>query len=573
MDKIWHSLRFGAGSSVTYASGMALLLTIISVYCIAATGLLMGVAVSAFVVPGSFVLSTGLIATQFSKRCCLWATVVNVVAWVAAIVLSWHIYDFSVDGIEYHQTTIYALADGWNPFWNEEYKNWLSLWSKHYACGLELISACIFKMTGEIESGKAVNFLLGLAAFLICLDVVKRLRPGISKSIAVLFALMAVCNPVWLSQAPTFYIDFAMYFYLLMTIVFSIDIADGVNGNLSRLGFAGMILLAIATKFNHFFMEGVAVLAILGWLMISGKKTVAWSLFKLSALSAVIGAVVLAFHPYVTNWMTQGNPFYPLMGQGAMDIMTYNTPDLYKGHGRLINFVLSIYGPLSLPAYDSRISGFGPLFRFLFTVCLVFIFLSEIKKKKISLTGYMALCVLGSCFFFEQSWWARYNPQIWMIVPLALYDISGWKKSIGRVCGLWIVGILATINVALSLVFPIIEGLRLTAYRNTVFEVFSGRHVRACVGDMWEERLSDHGLVPEVVDENAIPEENRITLLYIPEEGPIRYNWLEADADDRAKIDSLYISHPVCVFRNNLVEYVEPAYRSIKSKLGWKSSD
>lgn len=297
---------------MSYASGMIMLLTMVLTYCVSTVGWLVGLTVTAFIIPVGFLLACAIVARCATRCCFLWAVLVNIVSWLIFTTVSAMIYDYSWDGIAYHQVTVYALADGWNPVWDASYTNWLSLWSKHYACGLELISSCIYGMTGNLESGKAVNLLFGLASFLICLDVVRRVRPGFSKSFAFLLTLIAVSNPVWICQTFTFYIDYVMYFYILMTMVFSIEIVNGNNVKLSRIGLVGMILLAI---------------------------------------------------------------------------------------------------------------------------------------------------------------------------------------------------------------------------------------------------------------------ENRITLLYVPEYGTIRYNWLEADADDRAKIDSLYKNHQVCVFRNNLVEFGESTYWSIKSKLGWKSSD
>lgn len=577
MDKIlrqWFML--GSVSSVAYASGMAILLSIVLNYCFASAGILVGIPISAFILPISFVLAEVIIARYCTWRCFLWATLICVVAWSVSILLGGLLYDCSWDGIEYHQVTVYALADGWNPIWNDGYvhQEWLTLWTKHYAYALEMLSSCIFRFTGDVESGKGVNYLLAIASFLICVNVIKSVKTGWSKWKIVSITLIMVCNPVWIAQAPTFYIDFALYFYILLTISFSIGITKGNNVGLNTLGLSGVIVFAIGTKFNHFFIEGVSVLAILGWLLISGHRGSAWKVFKISAVAAIIGFFVFAFHPYLTNWTNYGTPFYPLVGEDAVDIMSYNTPAIYQGNNRVVNFLLSIYGELTLPVFDSRVSGFGLIFNLLFTVCILCIlFFARTKDNKFPVEWYMALCIIGSCLFFEQSWWARYNPQLWMIVPLAYYSVLGMKSSGKRMIIVSIVGILAVINILSAALLPAVEALRVTVYRNAVFEVLEGKRVQSHLGGMWNERLIRHGVFTESIENDSVTTEHKVTVIAIPDSHVNRDNWLYVSAEDKARIDSLYENNIVCIARKRAIDYGKPTYRSIKSKLGWKSSD
>ena len=543
-------LQFGKISSVSYVAGMMFLLTLVLTYCLAMTQLLVGLSLSALTLVAGFVISGAVMARFSAKRCFLLALMLNVALWVLSIYIGWHIYDNSWDGIAYHQLTIFALADGWNPVWDEAYKEWLSPWTIHYAKGLEVLSACTYKLTGDLESGKAVNFVLAAAAFLICFDCVGRLKPDSTKWNRVIFTLIAVGNPVWICQCLTFYIDFALYFYVLLSALFSIYLARGENNLLNGMGLGGVIILAIGTKFNHFFLEGVAMIAILGWLLIIGNKPAAWRVFKISLVAAVMGALVFGFHPYIANWMYQGNPFYPLMGDGAVDIMTCNTPQLYHGHNRFENFLLSIYGAIYFPLYDSRISGFGPLFNILFPICLACVLCAVIRRKRLLVIGYATFWVLGSCFLFEQSWWARYNPQVWLMVPLAYCSVGVFRSPIKR-WGRWIIGVLGVLNILLSALGPCMVGLRVTVYRNAVYSVLDGKRIRAYVGNMWECRLREKGIIPDVVDEYAILEENRCPILHFPGMSQV-YCWVEVEEADRARIDSIYLNSDVMLLRNTI---------------------
>lgn len=544
MNRLVRLIRFGGMSSVGYVAGMTMLLTMVFIYCIANFEFLVGKAVSWWIVVLGFVLAEYVLLRNCTRKCFILSTGINIVVWIISLLVCSYIYDYSCDGIGYHQITIYFFADGWNPVWGGYDTTHLSLWSKHYAKALELISACIFKLTGDLETGKAVNLLLASATFFICFCWLNTLKPEMSRRNRLILSLLVIGNPIWICQALTYYIDYALYFYLILTIVFSVEICRNRNLVINYLGLSGVIILAIGTKFNHFFIEGIAVLAILVWGFFSGQKQAVRKLFWVSLIAAFLGVMVFSFHPYITNWTSHGSPFYPLLGDGAFDIMTCNTPSLYLNHNRFENFFLSIYGAVSVTVYDSRISGFGFVFMALFIICVAVLICSEIQRRKFSIIGYMSLLIFLSCFFFEQSWWARYNPQLWMIVPLAYYSILTVKVR-GRRLGLCVVRLLGLFSIAEMVISTALFSLSLTVYRNSVYEVLKGKEIKSHVGRLWIPRLRQHGIIPIVVDEDEIPEENRIPILNTPE-SPIIYNWLEVNPEDRDRINTLYRESFVC---------------------------
>ncbi len=546
-------------SSVGYATGMSLVLTLGYTYVIAELCLLARFPESPYILIVGFIGASITLLITCTRRCFIRSIISSLVIWIAGIWLGMNTCDYSWDGIGYHQVTIYALADGWNPIWNDYYEGSLSLWTIHYAKALELIAACIFRLTGEIEAGKALNIVFFVAVFAISLGFIKKnkinKKRGLSDCNAVIFALLVAGNPVALCQLMTYYIDYALYYYVVLSIIFSVGICKGDNNvYLNIIGLCLVILLAIGTKFNHFFIEGIVMLAVMGWLMISRQYYNARKILIISFLSALVGTFILSFHPYLTNWIYFGNPFYPLMGDDAVNIMDCNTPPLYWGHNRFETFFMSIYGPYSIPSFDSRISGFGPFFKVLLTIGLLWIFYSEITQKQLSVIGYITIMALISCFFFEQSWWARYNPQIWIIIPTAYYSIISRISCVmrGRLLAKSIISIVGLINIFVVLLQPTLDSFRLYTYRNCVFRVLAGKEVKAHVGKIWEYKLKKEGIIPLVVGADEIPEEYRTPILHLPEY-EISYNWLETTPEERENIQSMYENSSVYVIEKRAI--------------------
>lgn len=182
------------------------------------------------------------------------------------------------------------------------------------------------------------------------------------------------------------------------------------------------IILATGTKANALVYVVFVIICTLVGRLIYGKKQriMEYALFCLIVgLIAVFG---ICYHPYVTNWLNNGHPLFPLLG-GTADIMTYNTPEELLHHNRFVNFVISVFS-ISLPSVDQRLGGFTPLFVVLLPLALVSIGYCYVKAKYfMSWFGYIAICIIASCFLFEQSWWARYIPQLWLLVPLSVYTL------------------------------------------------------------------------------------------------------------------------------------------------------
>ena len=332
--------------------------------------------------------------------------------------------DFSWDGNMYHQEIIAWLMNGWNPFSIAEITPNHTLWTNHYAKALETVSATICTTFNNIEIGKAVNYVLLFSSGLLAYYCVDNRFHNLKLWQRLAIALVITCNPVVISQVFTFYIDFAKYIYLLWTLFLIYKISTTERSTQESLLLVGIIILAIGTKFNIFFEQGLWLILAIAWLWIKGYRKASKRITLISLLGLVLG-LACSYHPYVTNTILAGNPLYPLLGENSVDIMSPNTPDVY-GNSRIINFFQSIFA-IEIPRQDARIGGFGP-FAGIMLILSLYIAL-RLRKTVNSSYFYILICTFASCFIFEQSWWARYIAQLWLIPSIALFIGLQYKQS------------------------------------------------------------------------------------------------------------------------------------------------
>ncbi len=405
--------------TISYMAGAIILMTLVLSFTFSAIIMLAGFSQCAWTFPLSLILSTGYIFSVdvgIKIRIQAIAAVVGCIG-LSIVMCAWF-EDPSYDGNTYHQETIARILSKWNPYWMiDDLPSDMSPWTRHYAKGLEIISSSIAAFTGSIESGKAVNLMLMSATAFLLHPFLRWLIPGISLRSNIILIIALVANPVAMSQMLTFYIDYSKYFYILLSIILSCRLTvsqNRVGSMCDSLLLSGVILLAIATKFNIFFEEGICMFAIIVWQLICGRIR---GVRRVCAcgISALLVGVLLCFHPYVTNYITSGHPLYPLMGNCSVDIMTKNTPELFS-HGRIINFFLSYLTP-TIPTYAARVNGFG----FVTTILLILSVVVFVRSHRyVPVWMWYGLVVtLVSCFMYDQLWWARYVCQLWLVPCMA----------------------------------------------------------------------------------------------------------------------------------------------------------
>ena len=145
--------------------------------------------------------------------------------------ISYILIDVSYDGRSYHQGAAVFLKMGWNPFYssiyefsenincrafipsfwhtdNKLYANSL-LWIEHYTKFFEIFAANIYSLTGKIETGKIINYLMWvLTAFYayttFCkISCANGRKPG---KLEIFSAFLVSFTPVTICQCAIFYL-------------------------------------------------------------------------------------------------------------------------------------------------------------------------------------------------------------------------------------------------------------------------------------------------------------------------------------------------------------------------------
>lgn len=429
-------------TSVSSAVAAMLLSALFFTFVIAAATMTAGLPLPRITFPAAILLA-GLCTRCFTPRSVglkwVWISVAVI---AASVLLGWCAMDFSSDGVYYHQHTVALLMDGWNPYRFNQLHSGNPLWVNCYAKAIETVAAAIGLTSRSIESGKAVNIILTAGTASAVYAFLGSFHPLWGRRRRLIAAAAIVCNPVVVAQMPTFYIDYAKYIYLLLTIILICRMASSPSV-FYRLALGATVIAAIATKFNIFFEEGVWLVLATVWFLIRRNRTTALSLLLTGAVSLVVG-LLLTGHPYLSNLLQHGHPLYPLMGEGAKDIMTTNTPEIFASSGRITNFFRSLLSP-AVPTCDARIGGFGALMP-LILACGAIIAV-RLRRSISPAVWYILAACLASCFFFGQTWWARYICQLWLIPSILI--VEGYShKSTRNLTNLLVALMLATSAIA-----------------------------------------------------------------------------------------------------------------------------
>lgn len=445
-------------------AGCAVVNTVAACYLLSCLTFMVGGHIGVWTFPLSVIIA---VALQWRKNALKSALIALLTVLVVALPLLVTV-DFSGDGNEYRQMTITYLMNGWNPFYDPMPEE-LTIWGIHYARGTEIVSAAIALMTGHIEAGRAVNAMLIAGTMLMLYPAVRGLGNGVGRMKAAAITLLAGLNPVGVAQLPIYYNDFAKYYLLLISIVLirKIFLSGEVR---SYIMLCTTLILGIGIKFNAAPDLAIAMLFAIILAFVWRRTRLGVNLLLTGVVALLAGTLIFGYNPYVTNTINAGNPLYPLLGAGAEDIMTGNTPDAYLVGNRFSNFFHSICHWPSIARYeiDQKMGGFTFAMPWLLLIS-VLTFIAA-RKRVSPVYGVAALVTLLSCFIFEQSWWARYVCQLWLVPVLAaavLAQIADRRATIT----LYVTALLGIAGGLASGVPGIFHGSMFRTYRREMFEI------------------------------------------------------------------------------------------------------
>lgn len=398
------------------------------------------------------------------RRAALLAALAGIFA--SAVVVARVTMDYSWDANNYHKMATGALSHGWNPVWQSvlEFTQGLPtkwpldagtvVWDDSYAKASWIFGASVYQVTGSIEAGKALGLLLIVALFLVAVGYLGR-RFGLLRG-AFLGFLLAF-NPVAVNQVFSYYVDGSLGCLLVvLLLLFTMLLDPGWQPPRSwRLVYwptVGAALIVLCNlKFTGLFYGGLVGIAYLGALLLRRQRNRAGvtALTIAGTVSGVIAVGLVGASSYIRNLMVHGNPLYPLVGAGHVDIVTGQRPVDFHGMSRLRQFAeanlsksVNVGGselpttpklPFSISpgerwefhAVDVRLGGYGVWFGgILLVTALIFIWLvarhARGQREYLPIFLVPAIVMLVGVLAVDGSWWARYTPHLAAVPVMAI---------------------------------------------------------------------------------------------------------------------------------------------------------
>jgi hypothetical protein len=397
---------------------------------------------------------------------------------VLSVIAANAVYDVSFDGQWYHQEMINHIKTGFNPYlktlpapddqavpvlkdvWCSgpvrtgrdsvasviPAVNLIYLDINHFAKGIEIVEASIYRLTGRVETGKAVNAIILLGSFFLCLSLLYKLN-RFSTVKKWLIAILASFNPITISQLCTFCVDGVMVsVFLSLFVLFCLLLPEKNKYYLFLLGL--LIMISVNIKFTSLVYTAIFCTGFLLLLIIRKQWVLCKKVFYASLISALLGVFFIGFHPYMTNLISTNQVFYGL--KETRNEIYDITPSLFRDKNRFeklfislgtysddqavekssvkdvfkIPFTINKQELLNANAPELKLAGFGPFFSGALLISLVLIFLAALSfsKQAVFRNTLAALGILFiSILIIPDSWWARFVPQLWFFPVFVLF--------------------------------------------------------------------------------------------------------------------------------------------------------
>jgi hypothetical protein len=322
-----------------------------------------------------------------------------------------------------------------------------------------------------------------MAAFSITFSFLLGFR-GLSLWLASLISLLAAFNPVSIYQSLSFYLD-GQLMSLMVILVGTLGlIYRGTGSNRFHYFLLFMILsILVNVKLTAGIYASILIVGYLTILWFTEKIAVLRAVFPVSAGAFLLGFILFGFSPYVTNTLSQGNPFYPALGTDRSDYTAPQFPSNFTGRNSAFLLFYSIFaksdnvrGPektavLKAPFTVSRDElkaftdtnakqgGFGPLFGgaillgfYVFAAALINLYrlrgrfirgndppvperFEMGQKTNIAIGLFCSALVLSTCLINPASSLARFIPQMWLLPIFAFFLAYFSKNQLIRIMG------------------------------------------------------------------------------------------------------------------------------------------
>lgn len=403
----------------------------------------------------------GLLATpqpgRFRKASLLLLLVVLLCGLFAGIASRFD--DLSWDGMASRMETVLALASGWNPSTDPSLQDSLRLAEKtpyfhgslgalsgyQYSFG-NILAAYLAKLTGNLNSGKAVTPILMIASLGMAFGAFQAV--GLSRTWSSLLALLVALNPVSIYQSSSYYIDghiaplFASLVCSGLRLLVAPLKADGV------LALGASFLALSAAKTSGLFYGIIADLFFLGFFVVLRMRR---------RREIMLFLLIAALLTWPAGWVIRNVAGFPGLSMNYLTSVTKTStegygvgsgsyaPNEYLGKSKIENFFLSHFAPTEVMSEtvktkfpfwfnrrelalfedlspDPRAGGFGPLYgAFLILTGISAGLLMNQPRPPTAAWFPILPTVIG--VLLSQPWWARWVPQAWLIPVFLLLPV------------------------------------------------------------------------------------------------------------------------------------------------------
>lgn len=458
-----------------YNSAILFILMFANLLIITSALFLINIPISIFHLPVSLILGAielKLIRNENIKNVIL-SLITFIIVFLISCLLCGHVYDDSADGNGYHKFAIGLLKNEWNPIYDSQEKIIKklnldaeeNLWVEHYPKSTWIYGANVYKLTNNIETAKTFNLMAVFTLFFIITYLINKFYQ--KKLIAVILAIGACTFPIIWQQIFCLYLDGFMGIILLLLIIyFYLFIKDDQDKEYLIMN-SSLIIIISNIKFTGLFYAGIFCLGYYIYYLINKIKNKDYKPLIKTTVSFIVvlmaSLLIVGSNSYIKNLITKGNPLYPIIGKDKVDIITPQQPQLFankspieknfysifsytanyattfnKGTPKLkIPFTSNMNSELLSIVEDTRVGGFGIYFSGIFIISIIIIVVDAILKiknkeyEKLIFIGIPFIITILLMLFFGESWWARYSPQTYFIVLMALFILltSKTKKA------------------------------------------------------------------------------------------------------------------------------------------------
>ena len=362
--------------------------------------------------------------------------------------LSQIFWDYSWDGRNYHQEAIILLSSGWNPVFELPKFSLFNptLWIEHYPKFAEILSSNFILLFNNIEFGKIINYLFSFSTFCLAFYTFNKFK-GSNILYNLIFAILVILNPVSICQVGSFCVDLLVYYmFVNILLLFALKEISEINNKLFIFLTIATVVMLSNVKLGGLLYALVLLMGYFLYSLINKKFESLKSTLVISGLSAIL-VLLSGINPYFTNIKQGHNPFYPILGEEKLDIITFHAPKTFENKNSLEKLFISLFSntehthffvdketsfkiPFSVQnqtvfnVSDMRIAGFGYLFGGILILIVFFTFFTEFPKTSENKTLYFIMnLTFLTVFLNPEAWWARYVPQLWLIPIFIIF----WK--------------------------------------------------------------------------------------------------------------------------------------------------